>query len=234
MSLLQSQQNELFSLWQNRGLILDDFEISDPNPSIQTARVRHKSERKYYFKFERTEPRLRTTSWGGPGPSYRVEYSPGNHTVVDRFTIQADWGLLIDQYANNWLKNLIRELKEPNLWEEYLKSKIHIATIEEGDNSKYSEPEIAKITSQIDKLRTRIETLEHTQEQLDLANAKLDYLCDRIQHLGKMDWRNVTVTVLVAIYQMFAQNPEMARQIAQFYTELFPFLMHLPKMLGHN
>lgn len=229
MSLLKSHQNELFDLWQKGNLNPDDFKLIDINISDPAARIEHTKE-KYYFEFERTV----ANSTGSLITLFSIKCAPGEHSITEILYAHDDWKSLINNYVK-WLQNIVREQKQPNLWKEYLKSKIYITPIANDDNSKFNKTEISSITTKIDTLRTLLKDIEHTTStQLDYANKQLDYISGKLPELGKADWRSIAIPAFFCIYQIFVQNPEIANKIIAFYTEHFQFLMNLPKLLGHK
>ena len=234
MGVKRQQQSELFRLWLNAGLNPEDFNYIDTNPDRQNAAIHFKPNTDYHFSFERMErnplsrsitPDLGAEAW------FHIDCSPGTQKIRDIKQIEDHWGAIIFAYVE-WLENLVLELREPNYWDEFLASKIIIDSVNEFDNTKFSEAEISKITLHFEALRKSFETLESTtKEQNTYVNEKLDYIIERLNHLGKRDWLGIAFTGAFSIWQVFLTNPEIANRVLEFYREHLPFISNLPKLL---
>jgi len=106
----------------------------------------------------------------------------------------------------SWLKNDVEPYIEDNdrddRWSEFqFETNIYALTrIEFGNSSNFSSTEMAQVKIAIDNLKTlMIEHFNPTIQELEFINNRLDYLSEATTRLGKFDWSNTFVSILISI-----------------------------------
>ena len=106
----------------------------------------------------------------------------------------------------SWLqthaKNYLKEKEKANHWEQFqIESNIFkLAQVDIGNNSNFNMEASTKIINSIDNLKQLIIDKYHpTEDQVTYMSARLDYLSEATNRLGKFDWSNSFVSFIIAI-----------------------------------
>ncbi|HBB96526.1 MAG TPA: hypothetical protein DC054_14155 [Blastocatellia bacterium] len=215
-TLLRSQKNEVFRLLDDAGIDLRRFtwnQIYSPdNASRLVSRLEYPDS--FFFLFDR-----------GGDNSYYGGFSPAEYERAVGVTA-GTWPKLLDA-VQRWAVCLKRELEEPDLWATISEEKKLAEGASEGnDNSPLSPNEQQRLAQNIDEIK---EFLAHTfalnQEQAKLVNDRFRYLTEASARMGRKDWINLSLSVLMTIIIGLAMPPEASRELLRFAGQVFGWLI---------
>jgi hypothetical protein len=188
--LLAHQKNEVLRTIQTKGLNPVDFEW-------QEGKSRHKRIPKiailvhrptgYYFKFDYD-----------PDGFYFAIYSPGDDSI-DCQTNSDDWESMIGHFEE-WLQSIDCQTSTPDLWSAFRKESQLIKATSEAqiDNSPFGAREKEKVAQYIAEIKQHLlANMELTGQQQEALNARLDYLKEASERLGRKDWLNILIGTLL-------------------------------------
>lgn len=159
-------------------------------------------------------------------------YSPGSDARVARrptHTWPSQLSCVIE-----WLKHLKREIEAPDLWGAVAQERklAEAASSSETPNSAFTPEEQQSLTAKIHEIEKYvIETHSLTGEQAEFVKRRLDYLVDSAKRLGRLDWANVTQSVLITIVLQTAIPPDATRELLRLaWTLLGSFFGATPPL----
>jgi len=174
--------------------------------------------RSYYFIFNLDIPN------GGS-----IEYSPAMNT--EKYTINArdtfeSWEKVLG-IVNYWLELVKRDI-EPDLWNLLAEeTKLSDAVISDSDNTPFSSEEQKMISEKLLEVKEYIvATKELSEKQLGFINARLGYLEEASNRMGRKDWVNITVSVLFSIIIQVMFSPNEARELFRFAAAALQRVLH--------
>lgn len=166
----------------------------------------------------------------------RLSYSPGwttRHTAEG----SSEWRMKLVALSS-WLKNLKREISAPDLWGSLADERALLNSFEPSadDNTPFTETEQRQIKLGIEELRAHIsKTQPLNEEDAGKINVKLDYLISASEQLGRIHWKDIFVSTLLAIawqlalpapgfHNLFSFAGQILRQILG--TVISPPMLH--------
>lgn len=143
------------------------------------------------------------------------EFSPGDQTPKEQHA-PGSWS---NQLANvgYWLTYLRREIQAPDLWAMLAGgSSLSAAAAPEqlSENAAFSVAERRRIEKSLAEIRSLLlASHDVSASSLKQVDARLEYLEQASERLGRKDWLNVALAVVVNIIMTAAVPPETARTI---------------------
>lgn len=213
--ILQSQKNSILESIVNLGLNASDFEWREQESNYTKAIISVLIHRptNYYFSFEIQQGK------------HFAEFSPGETLAIER-SFTGSWSYQW-AYLDSWLIFLKRELESPDLWSAIAQeSELINATNEEDDNSPFNKEERKYIISGIDEIRQYLVKVHKINAEI--IEPRLKYLEDASERLGRKDWKNILLSVIIGIILNSTVTPESSREILRFVgAVLHQILRHL-------
>lgn len=182
--LMRSEKNQVLQIIQEEGLDPANFEWGETKSSRAHTSFAY-DEKVPILVYKGTEYYC---IFGHKDYVYDLEFSPGKNRIVQRTATVLSWDHLL-HYFREWLECLKRELAEPDLWGELLKS-IQLEKITpDTTDEPFTEPELDKISDGIETIRAYIESeFKLNAEQKEHVNQQLDYLVAELKRQGKRSW----------------------------------------------
>jgi hypothetical protein len=213
--LLKWQTNELFSLIEAWGLSPRAFSwsVDESSPMLKSVSLNH-SQSGYYFTF----------NYLGPGgPIMSCSYAPGTNTMIDSHA-GGDWDEVTQTFAV-WLQSLKREISAVDLWSELSKESIFIKSAsEEKTNAPFTKIEQEQIATTLNEIKQYIfKTQSPNTSEAKLIDAKIQYLVEASERIGRKDWKIMAVSILLSLA---VDHPDKARDLFQFAGKAFMWLYH--------
>jgi len=204
--LLQTQRNEVFEAVNAKGLDPRSFEWTQWSSKFkrgaQVSILRHNPSG-LYFRFDFSNE------------GHWCEFSPGAQSPSEAHPSNT-WFKQMD-HVGSWLKYLRREIQAPDLWATLAGGSTLsavAASAQPGENSPFSPPELKRIEGSLAEIRAAvIASHDISGDVLERIDANLTYLLESAERLGRKDWLNVAVSVVVNIIVTAAVPPETARHI---------------------
>jgi hypothetical protein len=180
LPLLRSQEVDVFQRLTDAGFeprefeLVGDFETSN---GVRCPALRHRQTGQYW-----------------------VEYSPGHDKPVDSYGT-GNWDAVVVPRLSEWLGYVRRELEAPDLWGELRR---------EGDlvggepnielNTPFTETEKVAVREQLSEVKHLLRAQHQlTEAQFDALDARLDYLADAADRLGRVDWREAFIGAMLGL-----------------------------------
>jgi len=211
--LLQKwQRNNLFEAIQAAGLEPRDFNLADSGTEVQ---IKHKWSESIFII--------------GGGPGHYV----GHYVVGDSPSWPYDaysWQTSTTR-VSTWLQGVKRDLETPDLWAE-LRREVHLLGVgsnEATENTLFTQDEQKQIAEGLRGLAKQVSDASSLSEvQKQILNEKIDYLVDCSRRLGRKDWLNTFIGVILGYLLSTALPPDVAhgifstclRAIGLLYPEL--------------
>lgn len=207
--LLPSQRREIFELIRRSEFEARHFELRDAGQVDhigEYAEIIHKPTR-YYL-------RIRRGSFQGDS-GWRVELSPAMETRVGSSAV-GPWREIVLPGVDVWLELLARELdagEDP--WEQIAHQRELVAPeLHTTENTPFAPEERAQISTQLREIK---EYLRSTQSLSEASTAaiedRLAYLEEAAGRMGRVDWRNAFVGVMLGLVVEAVAPPEVVREV---------------------
>jgi hypothetical protein len=202
--LLKSQANQLFEELTNDGWNPAEFkweETRSPNYGIKftISRLTHFPSG-YYFSFDNV---------GG----FHSVWSPDNEKKSKGADLKS-WANQLKRFKE-WLGYLKREVESPDLWSAISQeSEIAEAAAADESNTPFSVEEKAYILSGITEIKQYLLTAHKLDPEL--VEARLNYLAEAADRVGRKDWINLLLSVLVGIIIQAAVPSDSSRELFRF------------------
>lgn len=215
---LKSQANEVFESITTAGLEPSAFEWRDitGHQSGQTvSQLVHKASG-YYFTFDNVT-------------AFYSKWSPGAEKLIESEGSSA-WGSQLT-LVRKWLAYLKRETESPDLWGAISgEAKIlESAASADTSNVPFSAEEKAYMLNGLNEIKQYLLTAHRLDPEL--VESRLNYLIESSERLGRKDWLNLLVSVLVSIVINAALPPEATRELFRFVGTALRQIIHTPLLL---
>jgi len=208
------KKNQIFEAIQGVGLDPRDFEFADSDAEV---RLKHKWSASYFII-------------GGDAGHY-----VGHHVVGDApdWPYEAySWEALMTRIST-WLKEVKLDLATPDLWAE-LRGEAELlggAFGEANENTPFTREEQKDIERRLREAEAHVKrTYALPEPEMEILNAKIDYLVDAAVRLGRIDWRNAFIGAILGYILFAALPPESARSLLTTFLTLLRSVGHF---LGH-
>lgn len=213
--LLKSQANQLIEELRRAGWNPSEFRWEDTasiNFTDQPISQLTHSQSGYYFAFDNIH--------GG----FFSKWSPANEKQNEMSGAES-WNDQLSEFKK-WLGYLRREVESPDLWSAISQeSEIAEAASSDESNTPFSTEEKAYILSGINEIKQYLLTAHKVDPEL--VEARLNYLAEASNRVGRKDWINLLLSVLVGIVIQAAMPPESIRELFRFVgTVLSQILKH--------
>jgi hypothetical protein len=195
--LQKFQRNQIFKAIQAVGLDAGQFDLID---SESEARIKHKWSESYFTV------------------SRKSGYYVGQYLVGDGAVwpySPCSWQLLMPR-VRTWLEEVKRDLDTPDLWAELLREAdlLGVGSSVVTENTPFTPDEQREIAQRLDEAVKYVrETQSFSKAQIQALEEKLDYLVDASARLGRKDWLNTFIGVILGFVLTAALAPESARTI---------------------
>jgi hypothetical protein len=157
------------------------------------------------------------------------KWVPGEQTGVDsnysdRWENQLGW-------FRDWLTYLKRETESPNLWEEISKEAqvLESAASSDTSNAPFTIEEKAHIVQGINEIKQYLLTAHKLDPEL--VESRLNYLVESSERVGRKDWLNLLISVLIGIVINAALPPEATRELFRFVGTVLRQIINMPLLL---
>lgn len=224
MSLMRSQKNSL--LEEIRESVLDPFNFEwdneiDESTDLLLEVLKYKGT-EYYFAIVVDDD------------VFRVGYTPGENMLYERAEYD-EWEEIL-YYFRNWLSCLKREISQPDLWEELEKIKLDdfIPALDglefenEYAGQEFTYREVLQLEEGINNIRNYlVEASKDNDEEIRNINHKLDYLTDAVKRMGRTDWKNIFIGVMIDIGINIISDPVQRQIVGQMIQNMFSGIVKL-------
>jgi hypothetical protein len=219
--LLKSQANQVLQELTNAGWNPSDFKWEDTNSLNHRQKnpvsklVHHSSG--YYFLFDNI------------ANGFISAWSPAKE-ILKQTANSSSWAGQIKHFKE-WLGYLRREVESPDLWSAISKeTELLDATSTDEANTPFSSEEKAYVLSGINEIKQYLLTAHRLDPEL--VEARLNYLAESSNRVGRKDWINLLLSVLVGIVMQASLPPEATRELFRFVgVVLRQILSHNPLLL---
>jgi hypothetical protein len=197
MILQKYKKNDIVKAIQGIQLNPREFDIrEDENES----RIVHKPPSAYFVV-------------GGSPVKYVGEYKSGDSPA---WPYEAySWKTALRRISS-WLDEVKRDIETPDLWAE-LQNEAELLEVtydKDTENTPFTTEEKKKIAKQFSEFSDYAQrTYSLSAAQMNVLNAKLDYLVKATDRLGRVDWRNALLGVIIGYVLTIALPTESARSM---------------------
>ncbi len=221
--LMRSQKNEILEWIKETSLDPFNFTWSDEISKLSSQNGLPLAVSKlsydnspYYFIFDLHKER------------HYCFYSPGENKLHEQ-QYPGAWNLQVG-YFNKWLKNLEREISQPDLWDNLVKQKIAYdqKVHPEVTNEPFSVSQADQIANGLENIRKYLlAEFENDTDSKKLINEKLDYLTDASKRQGRTDWFHTCIGVFVGIATALAMSPEQTKNMWELLKNAISGILRL-------
>ncbi|MHB8335899.1 MAG: hypothetical protein ACYDEE_00580 [Ignavibacteriaceae bacterium] len=214
--ILKSYVNEVLLYIKSNGLDATEFSweetYSTQSHPLLVSKLVHKHTA-YYFIFDFLKD------------AHFCEYSPGKEKLVDK-NYPGDWTNQFS-YFKYWISYLKREIEAPDLWGALQNERSFInASADTETNELFKEDEKAKIKSSLNKIKEFIYAAHILQlKDREFVEGRFQYLIDSSERLGKKDWINITLGVLINVILFLSLPSESAGELFRFVSVSLQWLL---------
>lgn len=214
--ILKSHSNEILQYIKANDLNIYDFSWEEvystkSHPLVVSKLVNNSSA--YYFIFDFHKGK------------HFCEYSPGEEKQVD-IEYPGSWNLQLD-YFKHWISYLKREIYSPDLWSALKAEKgiLEAATTKES-NELFSSEEKIKLKANLNEIKLYIFSTKSLQSnETSFIENRINYLVESSERLGKKDWINITLGVLINIILFLSLPAEAAGELFRFASNTLKWLI---------
>jgi hypothetical protein len=209
------KKNQIVEAIQGVGLEPKEFEFEDSNAGV---RLKHKWSESHFII-------------GGDAGQYVGRYVVGDEPAwpYDVYS----WETLMTR-VSKWLREVKLDLDTPDLWAE-LQGEAELlggASDQANENTPFTREEQKDIERRLREVETHVRrTYSLPEPEMEILNAKIDYLVDAAGRLGRIDWRNAFVGAIIGYILTGGLPPESARSIFLTFMTLLRAVGHL---FGHR
>lgn len=219
-TILRSQANQILQILEAGGWRAADFEWEEvPSRTFimnNVARLRYRSSG-FFFTFD-----------SNGSDKFYVKCSPWAETV-EGFLDAKSWNGQIDLFGR-WLNYLSREITSPDLWASISQEANLIESAADDVNTQFTAEEKSYILSGLDEIKQYLLTAHKIDPEL--LEGRIKYLIEASERMGRKDWINILVSVLISIVIQTAFSPAATRELFGFVsTVLGEILKHPPIFL---
>jgi hypothetical protein len=205
------QRNKIFKIIQDAGLDPREFNLEDEG--AETTRIKHKWSESYFIV-------------GGNAGHYVGRFVVGDASdwPYEAYSTEA-----LMKRIGGWLEELKHDLETPDLWVELRREAELLggASNEVKENTPFTGEEQKEIEGRMRALTEGLKlTYSLAEPEMQILNAKVDYLIDAASRLGRIDWRNAFAGVILSYILTLALPPDSARAILQTFVTLLRAIGH--------
>ncbi len=223
--MLKKYKNRIFEVIKEFNLDTQKFFIDEGqlyDDDTTTTLELHNSPLYFYFTHSRK-------SWHDFKVSYKC-FQP-------LYPLTEEYPLAKSEYCSfaeciSILKNWLQDHIIPFLLDDELNDKwnsfnfetriYELAQIDLGDNSNFSHQEIEQIQKSLYALKAEIlDEFKPTNLQLDYINKRIDYLIHSSQTLGKFDWTNTFISIMISIAINMCVDTETGKRFFEIIKNVF-------------
>ena len=215
MRLEKWQRNPLIEAWEAAGLDPKDFDLTNDRDSDTEARIAYRGSESHFTLKEDAGVYSGTRVVGDSFPRPYEAYS---------------WSAAED-YFSRWCSEVKRDIDTPDLWAELEREREMLGSgpTDAVENSPLSEDERAEIAKQLQEIKEFVKkTYALSESQTQELEAKLEYLNDAAQRLGRVDWRAVALGTLLPLAAEAILPPENARHVVLMFLGSLGHLFGYP------
>ena len=224
-AILPSQKNEILRLLTEKGFSLIEFQweespVPDEDGCLPVKLIHHPSGFFCGFAAERSE---------SGKPYTQIEYSPSEEGFIKRESVYSasSW----DDVVRKWVDILRREIDTPDLWTSIAsgQSSVMQATATASENTPFTAPERAQVAIFLEDIRTYIQTNSRlSTDKFNIVVEKLAYLEQAADRMGRKDWLNLFLGVLVSMTVQVGMEKSVFQDLLSVADQLFRrFLQHI-------
>jgi hypothetical protein len=192
---------------------------------VSVSQLEHRASRFFYsFDYARNQY---------DGMDAHAYYSPGADERLEEGEAMSWRGHL--HFVAKWAANLARELDEPDLWMTADSGQaFRTSSQDQNSNAPFRVEERRQVHDALQAILTYVKDNKSlSQEQLVVLDARLSYLDEATERLGKFDWRGVALSTLINIAWDLAFAPDEATHfLARCAAALAAVLKGLPQLGG--
>jgi len=157
------------------------------------------------------------------------KWEPGAQTLVDS-NYSANWEDQFDWFRD-WLTYVRRETESPDLWRAISKEAevLESAASAGASNALFTAEEKDYIVEGINEIKQYLLTAHKLDPEL--VESRLNYLIESSERVGRKDWINLLISVLVGIVISAALPPETTRELFRFVGTVLRKIINMPLLL---
>lgn len=224
--LLKTQRNQVAQAIVEARLNLSDFEWQtfnyDTGDSVYSSPMLVHLPTRFFCQL------------GKVGDLRSVRYSPAHEDQYFEAYGIKDWAKQL-VFVHKWLSNLKREMDAPDLWAVLVQEKqlSEAASSEAIKNTPFAEHELTHISASVAEIKEFLfRTQELNESHQAFVTARLNYLEGASRRgVGRVDWFNLTVSVLTSIVLQVGLNPDAARELFRIAGGTLQSLLGGPALL---
>ncbi len=170
----------------------------------------------YYFQFDNVE-------------HFRSYFSPGPQKLHED-ELHVVWSDQLELF-HRWLSYLKRETEAPDLWGAISEGAqvLESAASSDTSNALFGAEEKAYIVQGITEIKRYLLTAHKLDPEL--VESRLNYLVESSERVGRKDWLNLLISVLVSIVISAALPPEATRELFRFVATVLRQIINMPLLL---
>jgi hypothetical protein len=139
----------------------------------------------------------------------------------------------VKRYFSDWtevhVKAAMEEHEAPDLWEIVKANPLAITSINFSENKPFEIEERKQIQLGLDEIKFLLkQNFDLSQEQLALANQKIDYLKDATDRLNKTDWKGIAISTVFSIAYDLSLSPEKQSMLMGLFSKIWAVIQSLP------
>lgn len=222
--LMASQRNDILWAIQNVGFDPSAFEwkkVNRKHSQFEKAPKLVYRGSSFYFLFESSPP------------NHIAEFSPGADHPHER-QVSGSWqGQIV--CVHRWLEYLRREVEAPDLWGAVAQGAALLGgSTEPGSaNTSLTASERAQIAASLNELKDyAVATYELTAEQTAGFEGKVDYLIEASNRLGRKDWINLAMGLLLSQAVSGALSTPQAQEFMRMAGQALHWLVQTLPLLS--
>lgn len=157
------------------------------------------------------------------------KWSPGRETL--RQAENSSGWQVQSKLCAQWLSFLKRETESPDLWDAISDEAriLESAASSDTSNAPFTAGEKAYILGGLTEVKQYLLTAHRVDPEL--VESRLNYLIESSERLGKKDWLNLLLSVLVSIVINAALPPEATRELFRFVGTALRQILNTPLLL---
>ena len=126
--------------------------------------------------------------------------------------------------SRKWLQNLLREIGEPDHWQQLVlelsKTKIGFEK-NDAANTFFNIKEYDLLAANLDLAAEKLADSGLDEEQIEHIRLKFNHLKDMGRKIGRSDWESLFVGTMVSAMTQMGVNPETAQVVWRMLQEVF-------------
>jgi hypothetical protein len=213
--LAKFKKNQVFKAIESAGLNPNDFKFEDKDAEV---RLKHRWSESHFI-------------FGGDAGHYIGSYVAGD--LPDWPYEVYSWEAVITR-VSGWLTDVKLDLDTPDLWAEMQGAAELLGGTsgEANENAPFTPEERKEIELRLREVEQGVkEAYLLSAEQIQILDAKINYLIEATGRLGRTDWHGVFVSVILGYVLQAALPPESARSMFWTFMKLLRIIGHL---FGHG